>query len=1635
MKNRRFVSAFPVVLLIAGAVLYSALRITGDNSTVGKSSASSAEKSDLSSSGSSSRASASAGAAASPDHGADVANASSPPRPLRASDKKAAKSAERAANSVGKQTDADYAILDGGVPRNFVLALDEIWVTDADGKGRVVAVDAASPEQLEQLVVASSTSGESAQAVLYEEGVERNEFTRRVVSSLVTVQLSEGSEPAEIAQLAGVSSFELPEYAPGFAVLKTGPGLQSLRVAEQLGGQPGILLAEAQLARQQSKKAMPNDTLINQQWHLKFNNQTGAVAGTDLNIESVWAYPTAGAGRRGRGVRIGIIDDGLQTSHPDLSPNADTVNDIDFNYNDNDPSPDIAGDDHGTACAGDAAARGNNGIGVSGSAPEATLVGMRLISAATVDSDEAEAMNYLPQLIQIKSNSWGPSDTGSILEAPGALTKAALQNAAESGRSGNGTIFMWAGGNGLDANDNSNYDGYANSIYTIAVGAFDSQSRQAWYSEPGANLVITSPSSGDTPALGKTTTDRTGSAGYNTAASASGGDYADDFGGTSSATPTAAGVVALMLEANPNLGWRDVQEILMRSAKKVNPSDTDWKTPVAPENINHNHKFGAGLVDAAAAVALASSWTNLGNQLKRTVAQTGLSVAIPNQNTTGITRELVVPAQDNLRVEHVTVTVNINHTARGNLKITLTSPSGTVSRLAEVHADSGDNFANWTFMTVRNWGENAAGTWRLKITDESGTSNTTGGTLTSATMEVYGSSSAPVNPPPVVTLTSPSGDLVVSPGASVDLAATATDSTAAGGTGSVTSVEFLANGTVIFTDTASPYVFPWFPAIGTYTVAARATDSEGASSTSASVTVEVRNQAPTVSSAQITPSVDAYSDTSLQVGGVITNDPEGLPVTVSYQWQSSLNGTVWTDMGGTSAVLAASPANAAKLWRCAVRASDGNTTGEPFFTAPVSVGNRPITAGTLGSSYSFQPAIYVPAVSTTFTRPVIINEFSQGSNGGEWIELLTLQNTSLAFYDIEDASGNYLLFVDAPVWDNIPAGTVIVIYNGTTKDPLLPAEDTNPLDDGRMVLSSLNASYFDQTTFWPALGNSGDAIFVNDADSVTVAQVAYGNNSTATPNIGAVGSGRAAYYMGDTEDGITSSSNWFVTTASTARNTRLFQRAPGDLFFSEYVEGSSNNKAVEVYNPSASAVNLGTAGYFVQPYANGTNGPTASIALTGTLQPGAVHVLAFSSADASLRALANQTNGSLTFNGDDAIVLRKNGTNGTIVDVIGQTGFDPGTQWTNNGVSTLDRTLRRKSSINQGDTNATNAFDPSLEWDSFPIDTFSGLGAHSVGASLSLTAAPSTFSETAGTNASTGTVSVPAAVSSNIVVDLAINNNTVTAPAAITINAGATNATFPIGAVNNTLSDGTRTVTITATAAGYTTGTVQLTVTDDEPSFNGVTPGKGNNPANSAFVANLRAGTFGQGNLYRTGAGHQMPPGLTLNTATGLLSGTPTQAGTYNIVLESYNALGETATQSFQLTISSGSTGFAAWIAAYPGLSDTTPVGDPDNDRVANIAEYFMGLNPGAADAANAMTVVYTNSNAIHLDYRRDTTASGITNWVKWKNDLASSDSWSTNNVSETVLSNQSSFEWRRATVPVQPGETRKFLRLEVQQQ
>ena len=156
---------------------------------------------------------------------------------------------------------------------------------------------------------------------------------------------------------------------------------------------------------------------------------------------------------------------------------------------------------------------------------------------------------------------------------------------------------------------------------------------------------------------------------------------------------------------------------------------------------------------------------------------------------------------------------------------------------------------------------------------------------------------------------------------------------------------------------------------------------------------------------------------------------------------------------------------------------------------------------------------------------------------------------------------------------------------------------------------------------------------------------------------------------------------------------------PTDLFFSEYIEGSSNNKALEIFNGTASPINLTAGGYAIDMYFNGSGTSSLTINLTGTVAAGDVWVVAQASANATILAQADQTNGSGWYNGDDAVVLRKGAT---ILDVIGQIGNDPGTEWGTGLTSTADNTLRRKPAICQGDTNGADAFNPATEWDGTP---------------------------------------------------------------------------------------------------------------------------------------------------------------------------------------------------------------------------------------------------------------------------------------------------------------------------------------------
>ncbi|MBI5429878.1 MAG: S8 family serine peptidase [Nitrosomonadales bacterium] len=464
------------------------------------------------------------------------------------------------------------------------------------------------------------------------------------------------------------------------------------------------------------------------QWHLKNTGQSGAMTGEDINVEPAWLAATP---HKGNGIRIAVVDDGLEIGHEDLAANVAATG-LSYNYvtGSADPTNDTADmiSGHGTAVAGIAAARDLNGLGVRGVAPRANLVGYNLLQNSTA-SNEADAVTRGSPNVHISSNSWGAPDGNGTLDAPLLSWRTAIDSGLANGRGGLGTLYIWAAGNGAPT-DNSNYDGYANYHGVIAVAAVNDQGKQATYSEPGANVWISAPGGEYCSTRAITTTDRSGAVGDNPSLGYA-TDYANQnytrcMNGTSAATPAVAGAIALMLEARPNLGWRDVQLILAETARKNDTADTGWTTGVTVPPYHFNHKYGFGVVDASAAVTRALSWTNVGPQLTYPTALATANLPIPDfpgvaASNPGVSNTINVAGSGIANIEFIEITFSATHTYSGDLAVTLTSPTGTVSRLSETHLCplSCTTYSGWVFGSTRHLGEAADGNWTLNVQDGS----------------------------------------------------------------------------------------------------------------------------------------------------------------------------------------------------------------------------------------------------------------------------------------------------------------------------------------------------------------------------------------------------------------------------------------------------------------------------------------------------------------------------------------------------------------------------------------------------------------------------------------------------------------------------------------------------------------------------------------------------------------------------------------------------------------------------------------------------------------------------------------------------------------------------------------------------
>jgi len=557
--------------------------------------------------------------------------------------------------------------------------------------------------------------------------------------------------------------------------------------------------------------SLRTDPLYQYQWHLNNTGQTNfasnaGTSGADLNVDTVIA-----SGISGDGVTVAIVDSGLELTHEDLADNIVANKSYDYNNDDNNPEPTGNDGDHGTSVAGIVAAVGWNNKGGRGVAPNASLVANNLTDFNASDTGYSDALGgavsgyFDPTDVDIFNMSFGRNlgvtASGTTFDSVIASTyENGLINGVTNLRSGKGAIYINSSGNDWREEKDTNSDGSADTHYycgpnygagaasdlfpcwdssfdkvfatpyIIGVASLNANDTASIYSTPGSSVWVSGYGGeygSNNPAI-MTIDESSCSKGYVLASGAGSGNnnsfnngshsensdcnYYSSFNGTSSAAPTVSGVVALMLEANPSLTWRDVKHILATTSTQVDASNSksylgvnqySWITNAA--NYKHHNRYGFGKVNAAAAVSSAQSYTagSLGTWVDTGFVESGnLNVAFNSFTRTAMNGDydLVVaaPAGSSGIVEFVRIGIYMTHASPNDVGIELQSPDGTTVPILPAFTRVTTNPSGSVFEIGVNslYGENMAGTWTLIITDY--TDDSVGGTLNGWDIRVYG---------------------------------------------------------------------------------------------------------------------------------------------------------------------------------------------------------------------------------------------------------------------------------------------------------------------------------------------------------------------------------------------------------------------------------------------------------------------------------------------------------------------------------------------------------------------------------------------------------------------------------------------------------------------------------------------------------------------------------------------------------------------------------------------------------------------------------------------------------------------------------------------------------------------------------
>ncbi len=481
---------------------------------------------------------------------------------------------------------------------------------------------------------------------------------------------------------------------------------------------------------------LEGDTFFNKQWYIKADgtptnpSNVSSIVGNDMNLLDV--YKKYMGYNSGNPIVVQIVDSGIDANHEDLKDNMDLSKSLNGDKNGN-PIPGGFYKPHGTMLAGIVAARAFNSKGVRGVAPFAKIAGSNWLVSQSLEALEAAWLSGDgANNIAVTNNSWGKYYTTDT------FYEDILKEGSNTLRNKKGRVYVFASGNSRAYEADANIQYILNNQYAIVVGAVGVDNKVAKYSTPGANLWISTYGGSSSYNSGPTiaTTYLSGKASA-TWSEDENKNYTYAMAGTSAAAPMVSGSIALILEACPNLTWRDVKYVIAKSAKQNDINNKNWITN--SQGFHFNRDYGFGLIDTKKAIDICSNgYNNLPSQTTAIVNKSLVDTHLHLNN------EFSVNIDKSLKIEWIELKLDIHSHNASDYDIYLTSPSGTKILMIKNGTKIGSQFiptrdwmkGGFRFSTGAFIDENSLGEWKIEIEDKRGENHDS--SLKSIEIKAYG---------------------------------------------------------------------------------------------------------------------------------------------------------------------------------------------------------------------------------------------------------------------------------------------------------------------------------------------------------------------------------------------------------------------------------------------------------------------------------------------------------------------------------------------------------------------------------------------------------------------------------------------------------------------------------------------------------------------------------------------------------------------------------------------------------------------------------------------------------------------------------------------------------------------------------